>query len=110
MLNAADPPTSDPNDPPWPERCGNCGKAHHIQKCPEILAALRDAEPNPGRAIWQHSHKRAPHFYATLRQLDLSIWQVLAASCAAFEGVTTVEVLDRWLLGAQGTNVPAAAR
>lgn len=40
--------SADPDDgppPPWDTSCKNCGQAHHIQRCPEIWAAMRPIGP-----------------------------------------------------------------
>ena len=116
MLNF-DPPTGPPaiddNDPgaptdpdPAPGRCRNCGGAHHIQACPDIVSAF----PNPGRAISRQWSRDTLRFRSVLIQLDPLAWPLLAAPCARYREMTTADVLDRWERLVRGTNLPARVR
>lgn len=50
---------SNPDPDPAPGRCRNCGEAHSIQRCPEVLAAL--LAPLTGAEIaaaWHRNYRR----------------------------------------------------
>ena len=50
-------PDEQPGGDPWPDGpCRNCAGPHHIQVCPEILAALRAPYPN-GAEIARAFHR-----------------------------------------------------
>lgn len=79
------PVATDPDEqipPPWDGPCGNCGGAHHVQKCPEIAEALH--YPDAGAAIARQYHRDRHRFLAVLRNLDRDAWCVLAEAYAAY--------------------------
>lgn len=131
MRLAADPPVlPDPlDDPLEPEesgvrddapiidpdaQCQSCGGAHHIQRCPEIWAAMRAPDHHTvaaGRAIFRHFGQRPRHFVETLRRLDPSIWHALAGALVAYRGGAVEDVLTSWWLAATETaQIPADYR
>lgn len=98
-------PEPTPDLQPW-DRCGNCGGAHHVQKCQELL----DAFPDPGAAIARQWSRDTLRFRRILAGLDRDVWPLLAAPCARYRGMTTAEVLDRWRRLVQGVALPSSAQ